>query len=794
VLFPLAYMATTSALTLLLIGVGLLGETALAADLAIAQGAVIATFFAFSANARNLLLQGEQPPPLDDLVLARLLLLAPLALLACFLSVGAADVSPSLAGAVILRRASEWLNELHLSKMERDGDRCGASAGLSVQGVALVVVIGALVAMPEAFLPLLWIWALTPLAGSIRLLAALRRASLARLRSALWLLTPHIGSTAIVGVSIYLLRLIIVLVTDRHFAGVLFTAVAIGSFSGSVFANVLGPSLALKAGSRTRGLRLAIGGLAVTGILLALGSTSLAASALGQSTFFWSATGLSLLGSAVMVHAQRFRLLLFQSARGDALFGPDVIRTLTLVIAAPAFAVVIGWEMLAGVYLLDAVLTWAVYAGAYRHARASSWLPQPAENWLLGAVGAMLIVPIFIQLKGAVYHSPAQPMLDSGGRILNLPLPLSLAASFAGTLLLARFEQARNSMVVVFFLFFSMALTSVIATGGQIDYGSRKLLLLLQFLLPVFALALGQMVGHERRQYENLPKIFLYVLLTFVPVQLGLTWARGQDVLTHDMVFFSIYQHRQYVPVVFVSAYLVALFSLWKHSAQRLVLLALGALISVYAVMSYSTLALALLMLGAGVLVARTLKPAQAVAVFLCMAAGAAAMLWAQRNTLDFLQKYRPMEFVQRHPEAGPLGGAEGAPDVSASVSRRLGDWKIHGRGIMEAPEEFFFGHGEALDRAVTTSAHNYYLDFLYNFGAVGFLPLLLLICYTVVLVWRQKSAVLGDLGLLGLTLVVLFLVLIDSNFKVTLRQPYPGVFTFFLWGLLLAKLSRLRR
>jgi drug/metabolite transporter superfamily protein YnfA len=63
-----------------------------------------------------------------------------------------------------------------------------------------------------------------------------------------------------------------------------------------------------------------------------------------------------------------------------------------------------------------------------------------------------------------------------------------------------------------------------------------------------------------------------------------------------------------------------------------------------------------------------------------------------------------------------------------------------------------------------------------------------------VVLVRRQKSAVLGDLGLLGLTLVVLFLVLIDSNFKVTLRQPYPGVFTFFLWGLLLAKLSRLRR
>ena len=120
-------------------------------------------------------------------------------------------------------------------------------------------------------------------------------------------------------------------------------------------------------------------------------------------------------------------------------------------------------------------------------------------------------------------------MLDSGGRILNLPLPISLAACFAGTLLLARFEQARRSMVLVFFLFFGMALTSVISTGGQIDYGSRKLLLLLQFLLPVFALALGEMVGHESRHYSSLPRIFLYFLLIFVPVQFGLTWARGQD-------------------------------------------------------------------------------------------------------------------------------------------------------------------------------------------------------------------------------------------------------------------------
>jgi hypothetical protein len=32
----------------------------------------------------------------------------------------------------------------------------------------------------------------------------------------------------------------------------------------------------------------------------------------------------------------------------------------------------------------------------------------------------------------------------------------------------------------------------------------------------------------------------------------------------------------------------------------------------------------------------------------------------------------------------------------------------------------------------------------------------------------------------------------LDNNMKVTLRQPYPGVFGFFLWGILLSRLARL--
>ena len=50
------------------------------------------------------------------------------------------------------------------------------------------------------------------------------------------------------------------------------------------------------------------------------------------------------------------------------------------------------------------------------------------------------------------------------------------------------------------------------------------------------------------------------------------------------------------------------------------------------------------------------------------------------------------------------------------------------------------------------------------------------------------------DAKLLALAAVVLFLVLVESNLKVTLRQPYPGIAAYFLWGLLLARLRAPKR
>jgi hypothetical protein len=76
-----------------------------------------------------------------------------------------------------------------------------------------------------------------------------------------------------------------------------------------------------------------------------------------------------------------------------------------------------------------------------------------------------------------------------------------------------------------------------------------------------------------------------------------------------------------------------------------------------------------------------------------------------------------------------------------------------------------------------------------YNFGLISLLPVLLLLIYTLNLLWQGRGE--WPPGTVWLAAIVLYLTVVDSNFKVTLRQPYPGIFSYFLWGMLLSSLKR---
>src|SRR5205823_13269358 len=157
--------------------------------------------------------------------------------------VGVTQVGLALAAVLVARRALEWIAELELSERELAGDVLAAQRAMMTQAVLFVGTIAAVVAAPRfahwAALP----WALSPaLLITRRFLASPARPR--RFEGAARVF-PHFGSTAVTGVSIYIFRAMLVLLAGKALAGDLFVAFAIARFAGTLFANVLGPTMSL---------------------------------------------------------------------------------------------------------------------------------------------------------------------------------------------------------------------------------------------------------------------------------------------------------------------------------------------------------------------------------------------------------------------------------------------------------------------------------------------------------------------------------------------------------------------
>jgi hypothetical protein len=416
-----------------------------------------------------------------------------------------------------------------------------------------------------------------------------------------------------------------------------------------------------------------------------------------------------------------------------------------------------------------------------RHRNEREAVMGENNNLLNLTIAVGLLFPLFFQLSGGIYNGYIN---DSGGNIATLPLPISLLTCFGGmALLIRRFRQADLAWTFAVAMLFVLILSTIFSSSGfLIEY--RKLLLLAQFILPVFALALGQLVFDDDKA---IPKGFLVVLLTIVPLQLMAGWMQGSLSLTHSLYVFSIYQHFQFVPLVFVAAFAFVTTALWATHQRTLLMLFPFMLIYVMASASFLTVAAFMVFIASfavqQVRVCNSVSPLIVIAIVLTLTAVAILGIGSHLNIA-----------VTRSFDYGDHGAyirkfqslLEGKLPVNAT--ERWADWKLFGNGIVESLQTMFFGHVAPLAREVRTSAHNWYLDIAYTFGLISLLPIFVLIGYTIYLFWRRRTRL--PLDTRWLAFIVCYLVVIDNNFKVSLRQPYSGIFTYFLWGLLLSRLT----
>lgn len=802
--FPLAALLNSFSMTALLLVFGITGLSETAADIGLVQAATLALFYAFSANARNLILADPSGLAAIRLLQARLLLFVPLAVAAYLLSVEIGSVAAPLALALILRRASEWMGEIGLARHERLRQPAFAMHTLTLECVTfllcllLPILFG--LSLAVSAIP----WALAPL-------LAVRSAKLA-LRSGrghfpFLSLLPHFGSTAIIGSSVYVFRISIALLAGKAIAGDLFTAFAVGGLIPTIYGQALAPTLAHRFGDS--GLPKWLLAIPAAMLMISTGLSVIALSepawlvALGRPSIFWLAVALSIGGGAMMSVAAALRTRLIQQAAGQDVFGPDLLANVLIATCVPFAFYVLGPTSLAGLYVLSGCLSLAFLWGVGTGRGISDRQLAPA---LLG-ICVLLLMPLFFQIEGGLFEE-AVFVFDTEGDINRLPIPVSILALFGGIALLGNYACAARTLAVLFFTALLFITSALVAAQSSPLHEGAKLILLAQFLLPMFGLVLGQMYGSA----TNAPvfeRAALWILVLIIPSQLISTWLQGYSLLAPKVFFFSIYQHLQYFPMMVVAMTFLVVSAFWSEALwRRRVLVVMVPITAVYIVASQSLLAVVAFAVGLVLLLAvqSAGRHSRRLAMSVLLTALLASLAYGALSQSGWLGKVlnldRPAPVQQTlgdkltpasvQPAPAELSALKAGSDGVASRSgfaERMGYWRFYASGIMETPSGFLFGQASPPDRQRHPSAHNYWLDALYNFGALSVLPVLILLLRTMGSLWKWRSEIIASPLLLGVSMATIYLLLGENMLKVGMRQPYPGIITFFIWGVLIARL-----
>ncbi len=816
-IFPGAFAVNALSMTGLLIVASLAGDPIFAANIGLVQAATLALFYAFSGNTRSAILNSQSGVSAHSVFSTRLILLIPLAIAAYWLSSIVANVPTALTVILILRRSAEWFDEIYLSEMERlDAKHAAMRYTLLQTSLLAINVVWMLLQLPFILYGL-FLWAVLPLIFNIKFHCQSIQLLFARPFHIISKnLLPHIGSSMIIGMTVYIFRLLLTMVTGKSIAGDLITAFAIGGVLGSVVANAVGPSLALHQKRHLhqqipRVIQALLLIFFISGVLLfalsILGAPLL--SLLGKTHLFWQAVGLSMVAGVVMVFAQIIRHRLLQHHEELNLFGPDVIMNILIIAAVPFGYYLFGEKIMVALYLWSAILAYLFYKSYEVKEIYNISFTQVHENKIKIIIIASLLIPLFFQIQSGIFNYPKM-IFDTQGKLSLLPIPLSVMACFLGILIIGKYQQALVSLTYIFSTFILMIFSTFLVTEKDVLLQGAKLVFLIQFIMPMFGLVLGQFIYQTKNDEQLIEKTFMLVLFVFVPAQLISTWIQGIHYhLSPYLYILSVYQHLQYVPVIFTSAYFIALVGLWDIKKYQIYFIILTLCMSIYVAASLSLTAMLMFYLGLfGFSYYKNETCSNKKFLYVGLLAVVFSVIYATHFVRSNMAEkipalasasiFNPVVTSDKQIDSTTVDKnsvTDTSPALPSNLLARKSTWQYYYIGITQSSESLLFGQATRPDRLLYPSAHNYYLDFIYNFGLLSILPFIWLFFHTsraIAYSTRYLKYMTRNemIRFITLSSIVLYLLLIDNFLKVSLRQPYSGVFTFFLWGLLLSKLS----
>ena len=801
-IFPFAYSLNMFMMTLVLIFTGLIGESELAADIAIVQAATLVVFMAFSTNSRNIILSNSETISLSHLLRFRLLFVIPLAIGSFYISKGFIELDSWVVIFLILRRSLEWLAELNISDKELKGDKTYAFNYSVIQIFTVIALLSSiLIGNGTSIYIILFFWALSP---GYQLFQFITKENTETENNNLSLRSffPHLGSSWIIAISMYVFRLMIILLAGKSLAGLMFSAYAIGGMISSIFTYAIGPTLISNTINvkTNKIINIVFLVLFFLGGLVVLCGYWLNGFLGVDSTLYLSAIGMSLAGGGFMLMAQKKRMQILQIDK-NSVFVEDVICNVVLIAAVPLLYFMFQEFALTILFLASGIITFIVFLFPSIKKKSINDSGQALPFKLLRFVTRensqalilfLLVFPVFFQFSESIIFNSKELFFNSEGSLSRLPLPFSLIACFFGILFLTKHGSCYRSALTVF-SFFTCMILSMLVTAESGGISVNKILLLIQFVLPVFGLLLGESYVEPTTKFYSLEAVFLYAIAIIIPVEVIATIIQSTGILTPYIYMFSIYQHVQYVPVIFVCLFYLAVLKFHDDKYLRFLILFLTPFLFAYVIFSYSSLALVLVsLLFFHVFLLYILK-LKIKYILMISALLIICVLFTLFTLHDYIfyawgQKYGHIfvMFQQYLDDRITFSLIEFLP---VNLTDRITIWLYYWNNITQDLNSFLFGSDVVVDKKIAASAHNYFLDLMHSFGFVSLTPIFFLIFVTI----RKsiKEIRKSDVTLCGLLIIVVYLIIFDNFFKVGMRQPYPGIIMFFLWGILLNRLEK---
>ena len=359
-LHPIAVTVNFFSTTALFIIASLCGMEELSAEIAVAQGAIIAVFLCLSGNARSLILSDQTDDSEQNIYRFRLFMVLPAVLGSFYLSSTIIEISAELICILILRKTSEWLLEIELAHKEKHNSSRFAYIYILTNAFSFLIIFIHFISQStkETIYFSLFFWALIPV---LFLLPKICKSDDRKKDNFKFIrYIPSMGSSAIIGITVYVFRVLVVLLAGKAIAGQIFTAYALGGLASAIYTYAIGPTIFLKNENKSEKIALISSiALIAVGLAFALGSRFVEQNLF--SSLFVDAVIFSIAGGGVMLFAQYKKLHIIHIFKKDV-FIPDTLANILFLSSVPFAFYYFGSGSLSFFFLWSALLNLILYS------------------------------------------------------------------------------------------------------------------------------------------------------------------------------------------------------------------------------------------------------------------------------------------------------------------------------------------------------------------------------------------------------------------------------------------------